>query len=195
MESVRRGTAESPVFAEGKNVLLKISIKTAEGKQIAVDGDKVMGMDTHIMVVPSGNGTTTDPLPHPFTGKFKDKLAKDVTIKDKASALKDSIARHDDSMHLQLPGTIKFQNNPKKEGKVTGGTSPKVKINGKEAAVIGSLVSMCNDMGASMPMPVIINPKNTEEWKREPEEEEKKEPKFSPVKWGAIESIFLTIKK
>ena len=96
---------------------------------------------------------------------------------------------------MQLPGTIKFQNNPKKEGNVTGGTSSKVKINGKEAAVIGSQVSTCNDVGAqnnstviapgaSMPMPVIINPKNTEEWKREQEESEKKEPKFSSVKWG-----------
>ncbi|MBR0098625.1 MAG: hypothetical protein IJP90_02805, partial [Treponema sp.] len=52
-----------------------------------------------------------------------------------------------------------------------------VKINGKEAAVIGSQVSTCNDVGAqnnstiiapgaSMPMPVIINPKNTREWKK-----------------------------
>jgi len=49
--------------------------------------------------------------------------------------------------------------------------------------------------GASIPMPVIVNPLNTEEWKRGQEESEKKEPKFSSVKWGAIESIFLTIKK
>ena len=155
-----------------------------------------MGFDVHIMVVPSGNGTTTVPLPHPFIGKLADKLSKDVKIKDKACATKDSVAKHDDSMHMQLPGTIKFQNNPKKEGNVTGGTSPKVKINGKEAAVIGSQVSTCNDVGAqnnstviapgaSMPMPVIINPKNTEEWKREQEEKEKKEPKFSSVKWGS----------
>ena len=168
---------------------------TAEGKQIAVQDDKVMGFDVHIMVVPSGNGTTTVPLPHPFIGKLADKLSKDVKIKGKACATKDSVAKHDDSMHMQLPGTIKFQNNPKKEGKVTGGTSSKVKINGKEAAVIGSQVSTCNDVGAqnnstviapgaSMPMPVIINPKNTEEWKREQEEKEKKEPKFSSVKWG-----------
>lgn len=97
---------------------------------------------------------------------------------------------------MQLPGTIKFQNNPKKEGKVTGGTSSKVKINGKEAAVIGSQVSTCNDMGmqnnstviamgASIPMPAIINPANTEEWERGQEEKEKKEPKFSEVKWAS----------
>ena len=169
---------------------------TAEGKQIAVQDDKVMGFDVHIMVVPSGNGTTTVPLPHPFIGKLADKLSKDVKIKGKACATKDSVAKHDDSMHMQLPGTIKFQNNPKKEGKVTGGTSSKVKINGKEAAVIGSQVSTCNDVGAqnnstviapgaSMPMPVIINPKNTEEYERERKEAEDKNPKFSSVKWSA----------
>ena len=189
-------TADKEVTLKGKNIKLSGSKGvTAEGKQIAVQDDKVMGFDVHIMVVPSGNGTTTVPLPHPFIGKLADKLSKDVKIKDKACATKDSVAKHDDSMHMQLPGTIKFQNNPKKEGKVTGGTSSKVKINGKEAAVIGSQVSTCNDvgaqnnstiiaMGASIPMPVIINPKNTEEWKREQEEKEKKEPKFSSVKWG-----------
>ena len=190
-------TSDKEVNLKGKNIKMSgTKGVTAEGKQIAVQGDKVMGFDGHIMVVPSGNGTTTVPLPHPFIGKLADKLSKDVKIKDKACATKDSVAKHDDSMHMQLPGTIKFQNNPKKEGKVTGGTSSKVKINGKEAAVIGSQVSTCNDVGAqnnstviapgaSMPMPVIINPKNTEEWKREQEEKEKKEPKFSSVKWGS----------
>ena len=209
MERVRRGTAKSPIFAAGKNgpkIEIKVKGKkikmsgskgvAAEGKQIAVEDDKVMGMDTHIMVVPAGNSTANVPLPHPFIGKLKDKLAKDVTIKDKKCAMKDSVAKHDDSTHIQLPGTIKFQKNPKKEGKVTGGTSSKVKIEGKEAAVIGSQVSTCNDMGmqnnstiiamgASIPMPAIINPKNTEEWKRERDEAEKKEPKFSSVKWAS----------
>ena len=190
-------TADKEVTLKGKNIKLSGSKGvTAEGKQIAVQDDKVIGFDVHIMVVPSGNGTTTVPLPHPFIGKLKDELSKDVKIKDKKCATKDSVAKHDDSMHMQLPGTIKFQNNPKKEGKVTGGTSSKVKINGKEAAVIGSQVSTCNDVGAqnnstiiamgvSIPMPVIINPKNTEEWKREQEEKEKKEPKFNDVKWSS----------
>ena len=82
----------------------EIRVETAEGKQIAVQDDKVMGFDVHIMVVPSGNGTTTVPLPHLFIGKLADKLSKDVKIKDKACATKDSVAKHDDSMHMQLPG-------------------------------------------------------------------------------------------
>lgn len=189
-------TSDKEIKVKGRKIKMSGSKGvTAEGKQIAVEGDKVMGMDTHIMVVPAGNTTTTVPLPHPFIGKLKDKLAKDVTIKDKKCAVKDSVAKHDDSMHMQLPGTIKFQNNPKKEGKVTGGTSSKVKIEGKEAAVIGSQVTTCNDMGmqnnstiiamgASIPMPAIINPKNTEEYERERRETENKNPKFSSVKWS-----------
>ncbi len=190
-------TSDKDVKVKGKNIKLNGSKGvTAEGKQIAKEDDKVMGFDVHIMVVPSGNGTANVPLPHPFIGKLKDDLSKDVKLKDKKAATKDSVAKHDDSMHLQLPGTIKFQNNPKKEGKVTGGTSSKVKINGKEAAVIGSQVSTCNDvgaqnnstiiaMGASIPMPTIINPENTEEFEREQKEAEEKEPKFSDVKWAS----------
>ena len=190
-------TCDKNVGIEGKNIKLAGSSGVcAEGKQMAAQDDRVMGMDVHIMVIPSGPGTTTVPLPHPFMGKLDDGLSDDVIIGDKKAALKGSKARHDDSMHLQLPGTIKFQNNPKKDGEITGGTSPTVKINGKEAAVIGSLVTTCNDIGArnnstviaagaGMPMPAIINPSNTEAFERERREQENREPRFSDVKWSA----------
>ena len=38
--------------------------------------------------------------------------------------------------------------------------------------------------GMSIPMPAIVNPLNTEDWKREREESQKKEAKFSSVKWA-----------
>ena len=189
-------TSDKEVNLKGKNIKMSgTKGVTAEGRQIAVQDDKVMGFDTHIMVVPSGSGTTTVPLPHPFIGKISDKVSEDVKIGNKGAAVKGSKAKHDDSMHMQLPGTIKFQNNPKKEGEVTGGTVSKVKVDGKEVAVIGSQVTTCNDMGMqnnsvimaagmSIPMPAIVNPLNTEEWKREREESEKKEPKFMGVKWA-----------
>ena len=189
-------TSDKEVKLKGKNIKMSGSKGVAaEGKQIAVQDDKVMGFDTHIMVVPSGNGTTTVPLPHPFIGKISDKLSKDVKIGNKGAAVKGSKAKHNDLMHMQLPGTINFQTPPKKEGVVTGGTVSNVKINGKEAAVIGSQVTTCNDMGMqnnsvimaagmSIPMPAIVNPLNTEEWKREREESQKKEAKFSSVKWA-----------
>ena len=189
-------TCDKNVGMEGKNIKLNGSSGVcAEGKQMAAQDDRVMGMDVHIMVIPSGPSTTTAPLPHPFIGKLDDGLSDDVSIGDKKAALKGSKAKHDDSMHMQLPGTIKFQNNPKKEGEVTGGTSPTVKINGKETAVIGSLVTTCNDIGArnnstviaagaGMPMPAIINPSNTEAFERERREQENREPKLSSVKWS-----------
>lgn len=189
-------TCDKNVGMEGKNIKLNGSSGVcAEGKQMAAQDDRVMGMDVHIMVIPSGPSTTTSPLPHPFIGKLDDGLSDDVIIGDKKAAVKGSKAKHDDSTHMQLPGTIKFQNNPKKEGEVTGGTSSTVKIDGKEAAVIGSLVTTCNDIGArnnstviaagaGMPMPAIINPSNTEEFERERREQENREPKFSSVKWS-----------
>lgn len=190
-------------FNSDKNVTLKgQNIKmsgskgvTAEKKQIAVEGDKVVGFDTHIMVVPAGTSTANVPLPHPFIGQMKDQLSNNVKIGNKQCATKGSVAKHNDSMHMQLPGTIKFQKNPSKDGKVTNGTSSKVKINGKEAAVIGSQVTTCNDMGmqnnstivsigASIPMPSIINPLNNDEYKDE-KDKDKKEPGFETVKWAS----------
>ena len=185
----------SEVKVKGKNVRLHGSRGvSAEGKQVAAEGDRVLGFDVHVMTVPSGTGTADVPLPHPFMGKLKDKLAKDVKLGNRKCAVKGS-ARHDDATHMQLPGTIKFQQNPKKEGEVTGGTSAKVKIDGKETAVIGSTATTCNDVGArdnstvmaagaSMPMPTIINPLNTEEWKREREEAERKESRRSRARSG-----------
>ena len=186
----------SEVKVKGKNVRLHGSRGvSAEGKQLAAEGDRVLGFDVHQMEVPSANGTQVVPLPHPFMGRLKDRLAKDVKLGNRKCAVKGSVARHDDAAHMQLPGTIKFQRSPKKEGEVTGGTSAKVRIDGKEAAVIGSTATTCNDVGArdnstvmaagaSMPMPTIINPLNTEEWKREREEEKRKEPAFQSAKWA-----------
>ena len=188
--------ADGDATLKGKNIRLSGSKGVcAEGKQIAVQDDQVMGFDTHMMVVPSGSGTATVPLPHPFMGKMSGDLSDDVKIGGKGCAVKGSKAKHNDGSHMQLPGTIKFQSKPKCEGEVTGGTSAKVKIDGKEAAVIGSLVTTCNDMGArnnstimavgsAMPMPAIINPQNAEEYRREREEQEKKEPAFQNVRWS-----------
>ena len=190
-------TCDKNVGMEGKNIKLNGSSGVcAEGKQMAAQDDRGMGMDVHIMVIPSGPGTATSPLPHPFIGKLADGLSDDVGIGGKKAAVKGSRARHDDPTHMQLPGTIKFQNSPKREGEVTGGTSPTVRIDGKEAAVIGSLVTTCNDTGArnnstviaagaGMPMPAIINPANTEEFERERKEQESREPRFSSIKWSA----------
>jgi phage baseplate assembly protein gpV len=191
-----RAESDGEITVQGKNIRLEGSRGiTSGGKQLAKEGDKVMGFDVHQMQVPAGPGVAVVPLPHPYLGKLAGGLSKDVKINGHNAAVKGSTSKHNDAMHLQLPGTISFVKAPSGEGEVTGGTGKKVKINGKEAAVIGSTVTTCNDIGArdnsaviaagvSIPMPVIINPKNAEEYEREREEGEGRKPEFQAVNWG-----------
>ena len=185
---------------KGKNIRLKGSRGvTAEGKAAARQDDKVTGFDIHQMVVPAGTGTAVIPLPHPFIGQIKGKTSSDVKIGDKGIAVKGSEAKHNDMMHMQLPGTIKFQKGPECKGEISGGTVKSVKADGKEVAVIGSTVTTCNDagvrdnstvvsIGASMPMPAIVSPLARDEYQKEQEEKEEKEAQFASVKWGRTET-------
>ncbi|QQO09021.1 phage baseplate assembly protein V [Breznakiella homolactica] len=189
-------TSDKDITISGSSIKLNGSKGVASGgKQLAAEGDKVMGFDIHQMVIPSGSGTAVVPLPHPFIGKLADKLSDDVKVNDHNAAVKGSVAKHDNPLHMQLPGTIKFNQNPKKEGEVSNLTAAKLKINGKEAATIGSMVTTCNDMGmqnnstviavgASIPMPAIINPINMDEYKKERADQETRNPEFTTVKWS-----------
>jgi len=169
---------------------------TAEGKQMASSQSNVQGFDVHKMLIPSGSGTAVVPLPHPFIGKMHSELSPDVKLNGYQAATEGSVAKHNNEDHLQLPGTISFEQIPSRKGKVTGGTVESVKINGKPVAVVGSTVSTCNDIGTSdnsaimapgahMPMPAIIHPKNMKEWKEGREAEKGELPEFMDVRAGA----------
>ena len=197
---VREGAvieSEGKVGIGGKKIKLNGTRGvTAEGKELARQGSKVMGFDIHRMVIPSGNGTAIAAIPHAFIGELQERLSEDVEINGKKAGVKGSVAKHTDARHLQLPGTIKFEQEPKKEGEVSGNTKRKVEINGKEAAVVGSTVTTCNDIGMrdnstilaggmSIPMPMIVHPKNSGEYERAGESVKKKTPRFNQVQWGA----------
>ena len=189
--------SEGNVAVEGKKIKLNGTRGvTAEGKELAGQGAKVMGFDVHRMVIPSGNGTAIAAIPHAFIGELKERLSEDVEINGKKAGVKGSVAKHKDGRHLQLPGTIRFDQEPKKEGEVSGNTNGKVVINGKESAVVGSTVTTCNDIGMrdnstilaggmSIPMPMIVHPKNSGEYERAGESVKKKTPRFNQVRWGA----------
>ena len=66
-----------------------------------------------------------------------------------------------------MPPGVKFTSTPSGEGTVSSGTAPTVLINGKEAALLGSMVSTCNDpqdqetctiiaVGASVVLPIMM---------------------------------------
>lgn len=180
--------AKKDFKVKGKNVKLNGSTGvTAKGKQIAKQDDKVIGLDIHILMVPSPSGAVPTPFPHPFIGALKEDLSESVKIGSNKVAIKNSVAKHTAGHTPMGPGT--FQKNPENKGKVTNGTEKSVKATGKEVAVLGSQVTTCNDTGlqnnsmvvaVGMSLPVVKKTFegftyewNWEEGKCEKKEEEK----------------------
>jgi uncharacterized Zn-binding protein involved in type VI secretion len=111
------------------------------GKPAAKKNDKVVGIDTHIVMVPAPSGQVPTPMPMAFNGKLTGKLSKNVLIQNKPAAVKGSTAENSPK-HVATGGT--FQKDPSNKGTVKQGSS-KVLINNKEAAHTGDKVETCND--------------------------------------------------
>jgi uncharacterized Zn-binding protein involved in type VI secretion len=113
------------------------------GKPAAKQGDKVVAVDTHIVMVPTPAGPVPTPLPHAFSGALDGGLSADVRIEGKAAATVDSTSANSPA-HLPTPPGSAFQSPPGNRGTVTAGSAG-VKINGKAAARAGDTVKTCND--------------------------------------------------
>jgi uncharacterized Zn-binding protein involved in type VI secretion len=111
------------------------------GMPAAKEGDQIVAIDTHIVLVPPGPVPT--PLPHPFAGKLNGGLSSDVKIMGKAAATVGSTADNSPAHTPTPPGTA-FQKPPSNKGTIKMG-SAKVKINGKDAARNGDVAETCND--------------------------------------------------
>lgn len=113
------------------------------GQPAAKQGDQIVAIDTHIVMVPSPSGSVPTPLPHPFSGIIDGNLSSDVNIEKKPAATVDSTASNTPP-HIPTPPGVSFQNPPKNKGKITVGSTT-VKINGKAAARAGDTAETCND--------------------------------------------------
>jgi len=113
------------------------------GKPAAKQGDQVLAIDTHIVMVPSPGGPVPTPLPHPFVGMLDGELSQNVKIMGKPAATVGSTASNS-PQHVPTPPGTSFQNPPKNKGTVRMGSAT-VKINGKAAARLGDPVETCND--------------------------------------------------
>lgn len=113
------------------------------GKPAAKEQDQVVGVDTHIVMVPAGPSLVPTPLPHPFSGKLDGGLVATVKIGGKAAAVVDSTATNSPAHTPTPPGTT-FQKPPANRGTVQMGSAT-VKIGGKAAARAGDPVQTCND--------------------------------------------------
>jgi uncharacterized Zn-binding protein involved in type VI secretion len=114
------------------------------GQPAAKQGDQVVAVDTHIVMVPSPPGAPVPtPLPHPFSGIINGNLSSDVNIMGMAAATVDSTAENKPP-HIPTPQGVSFQKPPANKATIKVG-SQTVKINGKAAARNGDTAETCND--------------------------------------------------
>lgn len=110
-------------------------------KPAAKEGDHVLAMDTHIVLVPSPAGPAPTPMPLPFAGIIDAALSPNVVIEHRSAAVVGSTATNS-PRHTPLLGT--FQKEPTNQGTVAAGSGT-VLINNKPAVRTGDAVSTCND--------------------------------------------------
>lgn len=114
-------------------------------------GDDVVGLDTHIVMIPSPAGPVPTPVPMPFTGKLIDGLASSVYIDDKPAAMESSSALANPP---HVPAGGPFQKPPANRGTVMR-SSATVFIEDKRVARAGDMVKTCNDP-ADAPVGVVV---------------------------------------
>lgn len=113
------------------------------GQPAAKEDDKIVAVDTHIVLVPSATGAVPTPLPHAFSGTINGSLSGDVNIMSKKAATVDSTAKNSPA-HIPTPPGTSFQTPPADKGTIKTGSAT-VKINGKAAARNGDTAETCND--------------------------------------------------
>ncbi|NBH06066.1 PAAR domain-containing protein [Amycolatopsis sp. SID8362] len=110
-------------------------------------GDRVVAVDTHIILVPSPAGPTPVPTPLPFDGAISVDCSPDVLVNGRPAAVVGSVAINEPP-HLPPDGT--FSEPPTNEASIVTG-SPTVFINGVPAARAGDVAETCND---PVPLPI-----------------------------------------
>lgn len=108
---------------------------------IAKLGDQVVGIDIHIILVPTPGGPVPTPVPHPFNGIISQNLSPNVMINGRPAATIGSIAMNTPP-HIPIGGSFSIP--PTNQGIIMTG-SPNVLINGKPAACMGDTAMTCND--------------------------------------------------
>lgn len=121
------------------------------GQPAAKQGDQIVGVDTHIIMIPSPGGPVPTPLPHPFSGLLDGSLSGDVKIMGMPAATLNSTASNTPP-HIPQGGP--FQAPPSNRGQVIMGSAT-VLINGQGAARNGDTANTCNDP-ADMPVGTVI---------------------------------------
>jgi uncharacterized Zn-binding protein involved in type VI secretion len=121
------------------------------GQPAAKQGDQIIAVDTHIVMIPSGSGSVPTPLPHPFAGMIDGNLCSKVKIMGMPAATVDSTASN---LPPHIPQGGPFQKPPADKATIKLGSAT-VKIGGKMAARNGDMAETCNDP-ADLPIGKVI---------------------------------------
>lgn len=111
------------------------------GMPAAKEGDRVIGLDTHIVMIPSPGGPVPTPMPMPFVGQLSDSLSSSVFIDEKAAATKGSVANNQ-PQHIPAGGP--FQTPPSNKATIDQ-VSQTVFVDNKGVARMGDVAKTCND--------------------------------------------------
>lgn len=128
------------------------------GAPAATANSQVVGVDTHIVLVPSPGGPVPTPLPHPFSGTITGGTVANVKVGGQPVAVQDSTATNSPA-HLPTPPGTSFQQPPGNSGTVSM-ASTTVRAGGKGVARVGDQVKTCNDP-ADAPVGAIVGPAGT----------------------------------
>jgi uncharacterized Zn-binding protein involved in type VI secretion len=96
------------------------------GIPAAKQGDQIVGVDTHIVLVPSPGGPIPTPMPHPFNGIINGGLSSSVKIMGMPAATVQSTADNTPP-HIFMPPGTSFQKPPTNKAQIIMG-SPNVMI-------------------------------------------------------------------
>lgn len=113
------------------------------GLAAAKQGDQIIGVDIHLVMVPTPLGDIPTPLPHPFVGLINSNLSGTVQIMGLPAATVGSTAINNPP-HLPTPPGTSFLKPPTNQATIRLG-SLTVKINGKPAARHTDIAETCND--------------------------------------------------
>ncbi len=108
---------------------------------VAKRGDRVIGIDTHVVLVPSPTGPIPTPMPMPFSGPLVDQLSDSVLVENEPVAVVDSVANNSPP-HLPMGGS--FQTPPTNRAVVSAG-SETVFAENKAIARANDGARCCND--------------------------------------------------
>lgn len=111
------------------------------GQPAAKKGDQVVGIDTHVIMIPSPGGPIPTPMPLPCAGQLAGNLSATVKIDNQAAATKGSTANNSPQ---HIPPVGSFQNPPSNVATVDDGSAT-VFFDGQKAARLGNPAKTCND--------------------------------------------------